>query len=359
MPDINYLNPTSLSPKFGWEPKNALAGMQWEENKRDYRSLFDQQLRLQAMAEEQRRMELEEKKKDIPLNDLKRQGQMEFTQGQNPYQRELGASGAQAQTATNQIQASPERKAFEIDKFKQGMNDNQWANFTRSMSQVEPLVSQALNIAKTQGPMAAQQWMSQVAPKMKAAGADLPDYIMNPQSWEPLRNAAINTAKHQQEMEKVKEEGMYRRDVAEINGGYGLQQGRERNAATIEAARIGADQRAASAAAAAKGRANKFSTDQKINDLMDQISTAPEGTDITPQVNQAAAALGREFEKMNAANMTLARIDPRIGENFKKDRDQYIRDRLKAVGIDYKGAPVGKPTPGGSTPERKPLGSFD
>lgn len=333
MADVNYINPTGLAPKFDWQPRNALAGMSWVENRDDYRRMYEQQMRMQALAEQEKQMQVEGKRKDIPLQDLERQSKMEFTQGQLPFQGQLGSTGAQAQVNTNAIQASPERRAFEIDKFKQGLNDNQWQQYQRSMGVVGTLTEQAMQIAKSQGPLAAQQWIQQNSEQFKRSGIDLPPYINDPKSWEPLYNAAVQTAKHAQEIGKIDREGMYRQNVAEISGGYGLQQGRERNESNERIAGMNVEGRAQVAANRPQPVA-KFSLDQNINRLMSEIANIPEGTAIPGgKIQELTASLEREYEKIATGSQPIRTLAPELQAKHLAQQRSYVNDRLSSIGV--------------------------
>lgn len=358
--DVSYLNPTSIAPKFNWQPENALAGMEWVQNREDYRNLLAQQMRLQALAEKERGMDVSEKEKNLPLLELQRQGKIAQETGALPFQGQLGATGAQATIADNRLKSSPERQAFEIDKFKQGMNDNQWQQYTRSMAVVGPMIEQAMQLAKTQGPMAAQQWIQQNASMAKRAGVDLPPYINDPKSWEPLYNAAVQTAKHAQEIRKIDREGMYRQNVAEINGGFNLQQGRERNESNERIAGMNVQGRQNVADSNSRNRQQKFSTDQRINALADEISQIPEGQPVDPRkVSELAMALDREYEKINAQGAPLRQMAPEMQRAFQQQKQNYVQQRLETLGIQQ----VQRPNPAapqGATPgQRPPLSSFE
>jgi len=357
--DVSYLNPTSIAPKFNWQPENALAGMEWVQNREDYRNLLAQQMRLQALAEKERGMDVSEKEKNLPLLELQRQGKMAYESGALPFQGQLGSSGAKAQINTNQIQASPERQAFEIDKFKQGMNENQWQNYTRSMGVVGSLTEQAMQIAKTQGPMAAQQWIAQNAAQAQRAGVDLPQYINDPNAWEPLYNAAVQTAKHAQDIAKINREGVYKENVAEITGAYGLQRGRESNASEERRTEMSVNGRTAAAQATAAGRQNKFSTDQRINALASEISAIPEGQEVpTAKVSELAMALGREYEKYATQGIPIRTMAPELQKQHLENQQRYINDGLAKLGVQQKPRQSTQQPSENTRGQRPPLSSF-
>lgn len=361
MADINYLNPTSIAPKFDWQPKNALAGMSWVENRNDYRGLLEQQIRLQQLAEQERRMELEQKQKDIPLQDLKRQGQIDFTRGQNPYQEQLGATGAQANITTNQIQGSQQRLNAELGRFVQGLNDEQYKQYERGMKTAEPILSQALQLSKTPGgEMRAQQYVQEMFQRAKSAGIDMPPMMLDPRNWEALYKAAVETPQHRQKMDEVEQQGINSANVANISGKWGF----ERQQIENDSAERRANTAANASIQASKNRTQQQrfpGMDQNLNRLATSIASSIESGEEPPEslISEFIVTRGREYDKQNAQMKFLTLNDPKLKEAFEEDKIRSIQRDLTNLGVT-KLPGAKKPTPGPTDQRgRKPLSSFN
>lgn len=362
MADVNYINPMALKPEIGWAPKNALAGMMYQQNDQDYRTMFDQQQRMQAMAEEEKRMRLEAARKDVPLNDLLRSNKMSFAQGEAPFQGQLGATGAQAGINENQIKASPERLKAAIAQFASQADDATWQRLQKPMEFMGMALGPAIQMMQQGNQMGAMQFMQQQVGRAKQMGLDIPPDIMNPQSWPAYYQFALEAPKHRQKMQEINETGRFGNDRAEIQAQNANYRTQITNASNERIAGINAGSRERAAASrATTGRNSKFSRDNKINELADQLQdTIEAGGDPTRHVNQMTFQLQREFEEQHK-NDFLLHQQP---EKYKAKLRGYVEGKMSALGVtvrpegEQQKRPQASPTQPQSSGGKPPLESF-
>lgn len=354
--DVNYLNPSSLKPEIGWQPKGAYAGYLYGQNVEDYRKLLDQQNRLQAMAEEERRMQLEENRANLPLKDLQRQLQMEAGQGTLPFARDVAGTGAQSQINQNQVNASPEAKKAGISKFVNQMSDDQFKMYKNQMEQISMITGPALRIQQEKGDIAATQFVDQHIEQAKAQGIQLPPQLRNPQSWGPLNQAAIETPQFRQKIAETQEQGKFQQNVAEITGGHALQRGREQNASQERIAGMNIEGRQT---VAATRRSEKFpSTDPEVVRLVNIIADAPEGTNITPEIKKLELHLSTQYDKNNLQGAALRELSPEKQIQHRINRARDVESKIKKLRSDYiYEEPKG--SPGSSSGKQKSLADIE
>lgn len=360
MAEVNYINPMALKPEIGWAPKNALAGMMYHQNNQDYRTMFDQQQRMQAMSEEEKRMKLEAARKNVPLEDLKRQNEMSLSQGQAPFMAQLGSSDARSKINTNEAAASPEALRAKIAQFAAQADDATWQRLQKPLEFMSMALGPAMQMMKDGNQVGAMQFMQQQAQRAKQMGLDIPPDIMNPQSWPAYYQFALEAPKHRQEMQKTDREGMYRQNVAEIHGGYGLQQGRERNASNERIAEIGAGSRERAAATRASGSSTaKFSTDQNLNRLITGLAEIPDGSPVDASlVRQIESVAAQQFERTIGKDMTLFTANnEKMRAAMEQSKARYIEDIIKPHIPNYRYEPQQRATSAPrpqATPSRAP-----
>jgi hypothetical protein len=338
MADVNYINPMALKPEIGWAPKNALAGMMYHQNNQDYRTMFDQQQRMQAMAEEQKRMQMEAARKDVPLQDLERQNKMSLGQGQAPFMAQLGSSGARSQINTNEAAASPEALRAKVAQFAQQADDATWKRVEKPLEFMSQALGPAIEMMRQGNQMGAQQFMQQQVQRAQQMGLDIPPDIMDPKSWPGYYQFALEAPKHRQEMQVEGERTKRSQNVAEISGGYGLQQGRERNASNERIAEIGAGSRVQAAGMRQSGSTAKFSTDQNLNRLVGALAEIPDGEPVDGSlVRQLESVASQQFERTFGPNMILfTNNDPKQKAAMEEARARYIENIIQPHIPTYK-----------------------
>ena len=338
MADLNYINPTALKPEIGWAPKNALSGLMYMQNDQDYRQAFDQQMRLQAMGEQERQLDLEEKRANVPLKDLEREGKMEGFRGSNPYARNLASSGARAGIAQNEINASDEARRAKLREFAAKIEDSDYQKYGRSLDAMSGILAPAMQMVKADGMAGSQRavdFVKQQVEQARKTGLDIPDAILDPNNWPALYDAAIEIPKYRQEMRRVKEEGLNAQDVAEIRGGYGLQEARERSASNERIAGINVEGRDRVAQARTQNQILKLSTDQNVNKLVNEIANAPEGVDVSSKGRELEASLAREYDLKNAQMSAILGKSDEGKKMFQNAKKTYVEDKMKTLFPNY------------------------
>lgn len=218
MPDYNYLNPASMKPDFNWKPSNDLAGYYHYNQSQDYERLLAQQERMQAMAEEERRIKLGETRKDIPLRDLQREGQMNIARGENPFLGQLGATTAQAKITDNKIKSSPEAYNAGIRGYLEKTDNANWDKIGKEASYAASILRNGIALMEQGGPLAVQKYIADKQEEAGRFGFQLPKEFQDPKNWPYLFEASLNTVKQLQELQQIKSKGEYDLEGRRISG---------------------------------------------------------------------------------------------------------------------------------------------
>lgn len=351
--DISYLNPTAMAPKFGWMPKNELAGMEWAQNARDYRDVLDQQMRLQAISEEERRMGLEQKKADLPLQNLGRQLAIEGMEGTLPHARTQASEASQTaiEKAKFDRQATYGDEALKaaVAKHKQEVGDMAFQNWGRAQAAIVGLIEQAKQMPTLEG----VEHVKRNSEILRRQGLEIPNGIENPQYWDGIYNAAYKSIKFSQELDKMEKEYGYKREIAREGNASA-----ERIAGTrAEAQRDSQQMRMERSATTLDAQINQI-----IND-MQRVTSWKELTDIIQQ--KYIPALSQKFDMLpqNENAGTMAMIGkPEQMDNYERNKKlwigRHVEQILRARGFKET-APTGETSPRQPQGQRKPLGSFD
>lgn len=345
MADLQYINPTALKPEIGWQPKGALGGYMWAQNNEDFRRSFEQQMRLQELGEQDRRIDLEQKQLDLPLKALQRQLQTNTTQGQIPFAGEVASTASQAGIAKNKYDIqefqAPEKLKAAIAKHTKDFNDVQWEQFGRENQTAAGFLEQAMKIAEERGPAEAIGFMQQRRAEAKRAGINIPDSFDNPINWKPLYNSAMWSVKFKQEMEKEK-----------LKAETDLERGRM----SLEGVKYTAD-KGVERAGITGNKSPSMDDNKAIVALESQIAEARNSGDdatadqLLPQyLNTASRLAAKQYRELN----TLGALN----DKYKGKQDSFIKDtvRTQAERLGYKFGDSPKPIQ--DDKGRPPISSF-
>ena len=233
MPNANYLNPTAINPSFPQQPGGALSGYLGYQDRQHFQDVIGLQKLMQVMEAIKQEEEL--------------------TQGFGARQSERGASTAKnslAQLMDTQRQASPDFLSSSLagqigtnqslaakgDIDRLTVNDKVMESRLGSQGHAIEFLNRAIPQLKAAGdtPLAAQTYM-QVLQQMPQSVRGMFPQEYGPTSvpmLEALQKQLMNSPKHQADMEKTNAEIAGREKVGAAN-----------NAATLGAARIGANSR--------------------------------------------------------------------------------------------------------------------
>lgn len=319
--DTNYLNPSAMQPKIGWQPENALAGAMWNQGNRDYRQVLEQQMRMQAMSEEQRRMQMEKERKDVPLQDLTRSIQMESGQGQLPLARELAGATAQSGIAEQKYKKDvtwgPDAIKDQLVKFRKTADDATWERMGREQTTAAAL----LESARAMGPVKGLEYVMAKKAELEKMGMKLPDYIQDPANWDKLYEAAVNSVAQKQKI-----------DVEDKKGEWNLRQTQTSAGATIRAAEINAEA-AKYKADNAPERGSK-TVDEELIKLTNELANTPNPADKDKLVDsRLIPALEMKRENQIKDLVLAGTVSEDVGKKLKATKKEWVNDQLKARGI--------------------------
>lgn len=350
--DVNYLNPSAFKPQIGWQPVGALAGGMWNQGANEYQALLAQQMRMQELAEQERRYDFAEKQAGGPLREAERGLKMENVLGQMPTARSLADMTGQANQAEQQVKKEtlldPATLNANLSKLRQQVSDDQWKQFGREQSVVGDLMNKALAL----GPVAGVEFMQNSISQLRRQGINLPDYMADPKHWNALRQASIASIEQIQKLDQIQKKGDVDLASDRVKGDY-----------AVKVAEIGANARRDSAAMTSNRDKIPPTPEARVNEIERQLSSL-KGEELKQAIIQEAVpAWSNLYDVEISKKMTPGAI---MSEEIKKkvmaDKIKFIDGKIRHyTGFQEDYDANGNPIKGGgsSAAKRKPLGAFD
>lgn len=192
-----FLNPASFAPKTP-EFTGALGGILRMDQQNQFNQLMNDQLFLQKLGKEEAGIDLEEKKKDLPLKDLRRTNETISLQAKQPYLARLEQTGAEDTLLDREQKARMRPIDYKraVMGLKKDEQDMDWNKVTREAQLVLDLLPRAAQL----GPQEGAKWLKEQRKRYKDIGYDLPDELDNPQAWQPLMKGLENSIPHMRAM---------------------------------------------------------------------------------------------------------------------------------------------------------------
>ncbi len=189
----SFLNPASFAPKTP-EFTGALGGILRMDQQNQFNQLMNDQLFLQKLGKEEAGIDLEEKKKDLPLKDLKRTNERISLEAKQPYLARLEQTGAEDTLLDREQKARMRPIDYKkaVMDLKKGEQEMDWNKMSREAQLVVDLLPRAAQL----GPQEGAKWLKEQRKRYKAIGYDLPDELDNPQAWKPLLQGLQNSIPH-------------------------------------------------------------------------------------------------------------------------------------------------------------------
>lgn len=216
----NYMNPASFNPQPELLQHGFLGGMQYGQQMGDHAKIMQVQHFLQQLAAKKAEMEQNEFQQAAPLRQAERDVKMETLQGQMPHARALAGAQSRAGIAEHgyntKVTYGPEMIQEKLRELKQKLPEQEWTNYQRSLAAGATISQTAIQIAQSQGIVAAQAYVQQQKQHMGKAGIQLPSAIDDPKSWPRLFQAARDTVGHMQKMDEIRAQGDNQVKVANI-----------------------------------------------------------------------------------------------------------------------------------------------
>lgn len=266
-------------------------------------------------------MDLETKRKDIPLADLKRQTDMGTQRGLIPIAENLARSEGESRISRANFDkdityGSEGRKTAlsnmmaQQDKAKLD-NIKQFAQITAS------LLEEGMPYLKAGGVPGAQQFLQQKMAQLKSQGINLPlpGPMMDPRNWEQLHKGAIASLEHLRALE--------------------LQD--RKNAGAERVAQIGADARTSTG-----DKPERFNNAQAMQRYVQQLQglgtkdiNNPEVKDLLQKIIFTAGEIFDDEYKNAKGLAMLTGPNSDQMKNYNRTKEQYIAERLGSLGFAF------------------------
>ena len=340
MANINYVNPESFAVPYDWKPRGALAGAMAYDREKEYQKIMEHQFLLQKLGLDQAEMDVSEKRRNLPVLEAERQGKLAGYRGSLPYAGRVAESGAQATIAGNEFAASPEARAAKVSEAGETVDLNKFNQFKRLIEQVGPIASQALQISK-QNPTLAQQFVQQKYQMAKSRGINLPEMILNPESWPGLHEAMVRTPELERKIleQQGKTEGDLK--VENVRGGYRMAEQKLQNQGALDVANANVQGRKD----VAGNKTTSYSNDPRINRIAQSIADAPVGTELDPLVKQLELALDRDYDQKNQADAFVRSQSPAKQKEYMERKRAAIEKQIQILVPKYKMSTTAGPKP--------------
>lgn len=229
MTDINYMSPSSIKPKNGWQPEGFLGGWKYADDEYDYQQMLKQQMELQRMGVEGRRMDLDQKREDLPLKALERQLRMAKGEAELPLAGEVVREGQldiiNDKRFYREVTKGPKAREAALRALTDKLGDADLKHYTQGLDLTRNLAFEAYQMSKDPnvGELGALDMVRQRAEQYKKMGFDIPDEMLSPQKWKPIADSLANNIKHLQQLaiERAKTERAL--EVADKRGQFGIQ----------------------------------------------------------------------------------------------------------------------------------------